>query len=422
MVLNYECVFKLMASRFFISNYNSIIRIKRNNSVKFLFEDPLNIESLLKDEEKEIRKTVRDYAQKYLMKRVVNDNRIEKFDVTIMKEMGSLGLLGSTIQGYSCPGVNNVSYGLIANEIERVDSGYRSAMSVQSSLVMYPIYAFGSNEQKEKYLPELAKGNKIGCFGLTEPSAGSDPSSMKTRAIYDQTTDCYILNGEKQWITNSPVADVFIVWAKCQDNKVRGFILEKNMKGISTPVIHGKFSLRASITGSIIMEDVKVSKSQLLPNIEGLKGPFSCLNNARYGISWGALGSADFCYLKARDYAIERKQFGKSLGTFQLIQKKLADMMTEINLGLLGCIQVGRLKDNNNATSEMISLLKRNSCTKALDISRQARDILGANGISDEYHVIRHLMNLEAVNTYEGTSDIHSLILGKAITGFQAFQ
>lgn len=351
---------------------------------------------------------------------MVKANREEKFDPSIMTEMGSLGLLGPTLKGYGCSGVNYVSYGLIANAIEAVDSGYRSAMSVQSSLVMYPIYSFGTEEQRLKYLPDLAKGVKIGCFGLTEPNHGSDPSSMETRARKNPDGS-FTISGAKNWITNSPVADVFVVWAKDDHGDIRGFILEKGMKGLSAPKIEGKFSLRASITGMIAMDDVHVPAENMLPNVKGLKGPFSCLNNARYGIAWGALGAAQSCFNVARSYTLERMQFGSPLASNQLMQKKMADMCTEIALGYQGALQVGRLIDSDNHSIEMISLIKRNSCGKALDIARQCRDMLGGNGISDEYHVIRHMMNLEAVNTYEGTHDVHALILGRAITGIPSF-
>jgi glutaryl-CoA dehydrogenase len=349
----------------------------------------------------------------------ITANRNEEFDVEIMKEFGALGLLGATIEEkYGCAGVNYVSYGLIAREVERVDSGYRSAMSVQSSLVMHPIHAYGSEEQKMKYLPKLASGEYIGCFGLTEPNSGSDPASMATKAkIVDGG---YQLNGSKMWITNSPVADVFVVWAKL-DGVIRGFILEKGMAGLSAPKIEGKFSLRASITGEIVMDNVLVPQENMLPHARGLSGPFGCLNKARYGIAWGALGAAEFCWHGARQYTLDREQFGKPLAATQLIQKKLADMQTEISTGLLSCLQVGRLMDSNNLAPETISLIKRNSCGKALAIARQARDMHGGNGISDEFHIIRHVMNLEAVNTYEGTHDVHALILGRAQTGIQAF-
>jgi glutaryl-CoA dehydrogenase len=351
---------------------------------------------------------------------VIKGNREETFDRSIMSEMGSLGLLGPTLKGYGCAGVSYVSYGLIANAIESVDSGYRSAMSVQSSLVMYPIYAFGTEEQKKKYIPELAKGNLIGCFGLTEPNHGSDPAGMETKARKD-SDGSYVLNGAKNWITNSPIADVFVVWAKDDHGDIRGFILEKGMKGLSAPKIEGKFSLRASVTGMIALEDVRVPAANMLPNVKGLRGPFSCLNNARYGIAWGALGAAESCFSIARGYTLERKQFGAPLAANQLMQKKMADMCTEIALGYQGALQVGRLIDAGKHSVEMISLIKRNSCGKALAIARECRDMLGGNGISDEYHIIRHVMNLEAVNTYEGTHDIHALILGRAITGIPSF-
>jgi glutaryl-CoA dehydrogenase len=334
--------------------------------------------------------------------------------------MGQMGLLGSTIEGYGCAGVSSVAYGLMAREVERVDSGYRSAMSVQSSLVMYPINAFGSEAQKQKYLPALAKGEIIGCFGLTEPDHGSDPDGMQTKAI-KQESGHYILNGSKTWITNSPIADLFVVWAKDEAGIIRGFLLEKGMPGLEAPEIHGKFSLRASITGMIMMDNVKVPIENVLPNVTGLKGPFSCLSNARYGIAWGALGAAEFCLETTRDYLLARQQFGRPLAANQLLQKKMADALSEIALGYQACLQVGRLKDTSQWAPEMVSLIKRNSCGKALEITRACRDMLGGNGISDEYHVIRHMMNLEAVNTYEGTHDIHALILGRAITGIQAF-
>ena len=353
------------------------------------------------------------------MPRILEDNRAGHFDREIMREMGRLGLLGSTLQGYGCNGTSYVSYGLIAREIERVDSSYRSAMSVQSSLVMYPIYAFGTPEQKEKYLPKLASGEAVGCFGLTEPDSGSDPSSMKTRAT--TTPGGFHLKGNKMWITNSPIADIFIVWGKTEDGKIRGFILEKGMKGLSAPKIEGKLSLRASITGEIVMDDVFVPEENILPHVSGLKGPFSCLNNARYGIAWGALGAAEFCWHGARSYTLERKQFNRPLAANQLIQLKLANMQTEITLALQACLRVGRLKDEGYEAPEMISLIKRNSCGKSLEIARTARDMLGGNGISDEYHIIRHMINLETVNTYEGTHDIHALILGRYQTGLAAF-
>jgi glutaryl-CoA dehydrogenase len=386
---------------------------------KFNFEDPFNLSAQLSDEEKAIQQTARDYAQGKLLPRVIEANRREIFHREIMNEFGELGLLGATINGYGCAGANYVSYGLVAREVERVDSGYRSAMSVQSSLVMYPIYTYGTEEQRQKFLPRLAKGEIVGAFGLTEPNHGSDPGSMATRAV--KKDGVYILNGSKTWITNSPIANVFVVWAKL-DGVVRGFILERGMKGLTTPKIEGKFSLRASVTGMIMMEDVEVPAENLLPNVTGLRGPFGCLNNARYGIAWGALGAAEACFHTARQYVIDRKQFGVPLARNQLPQKKMADMITEITLGLQGCLRVGRMKDEaGEFCPELVSLIKRNSCGKALDIARACRDMLGGNGIADEYHIIRHVMNLETVNTYEGTHDIHALILGRAITGIQAF-
>jgi glutaryl-CoA dehydrogenase len=391
------------------------------NSAKptFNWEDPLLLDSLLSEEERMIRDSAHQYCQDKLMPRVLDANRHEHFDVEIMKELGALGLLGATLpEKYGCAGVNYVVYGLVAREVERVDSGYRSAMSVQSSLVMHPIYTYGSEEQRMKYLPKLASGEYIGCFGLTEPNSGSDPASMLTKA--DPVAGGYRLNGAKMWITNSPVADVFVVWGKL-DGVIRGFILDKGMEGLSAPKIEGKFSLRASITGEIVMDNVFVPEQNMLPNAKGLSGPFGCLNKARYGIAWGALGAAEFCWHAARQYTLDREQFGKPLAATQLIQKKLADMQTEITTGLLACLQVGRLMDADTLAPEAISLIKRNSCGKALDIARVARDMHGGNGISDEFHVIRHVMNLEAVNTYEGTHDVHALILGRAQTGIQAF-
>jgi glutaryl-CoA dehydrogenase len=385
---------------------------------EFDWADPLLLDDALTEEERMIRDSARSYAQDKLMPRILLANRHEKFDREIMNEMGALGFLGSTIEGYGCAGANYVSYGLVAREVERVDSGYRSAMSVQSSLVMYPIWDFGSEAQRRKYLPKLATGEWVGCFGLTEPDHGSDPGGMKTRAT--KVDGGYTLNGAKMWISNSPIADVFVVWAKL-DGVIRGFILEKGMKGLSAPKIEGKFSLRASVTGEIVMDGVFVPEENLLPNVSGLKGPFSCLNNARFGIAWGALGAAEFCMSAARQYTLDRSQFGRPLAANQLIQKKLADMATEIALGLHACLRLGRLKDEGRAAPEMISLLKRNNCGKALDIARVARDMHGGNGIVDEFHVIRHVMNLETVNTYEGTHDIHALILGRAITGIAAF-
>jgi len=385
----------------------------------FNAEDPFLLEEQLTEEERLVRQTAHDYCQEKLMPRVLEANRHEKMDTSIFREMGELGLLGSTIEGYGCAGMSYVSYGLIAREVERVDSGYRSMMSVQSSLVMHPINAYGSEAQKEKYLPKLATGEWIGCFGLTEPDHGSDPGSMVTRA--KSVDGGYSLSGAKMWITNSPVADVFVVWAKTDDDVIRGFVLERGMEGLSTPKIEGKFSLRASVTGEIVMDNVFVPEENLLPNVKGLGGPFGCLNSARFGIAWGALGAAEFCWQAALQYTMDRKQFGRPLAANQLIQKKLADMQTEISLGLQGCLQAGRLRDENRAAPQLISLIKRNSCGKALDIARTARDMHGGNGISDEYHVIRHVMNLEAVNTYEGTHDVHALILGRAQTGLQAF-
>ncbi|KAF5908150.1 glutaryl-CoA dehydrogenase, partial [Clarias magur] len=368
---------------------------------QFNWRDALNLESLLTEEEIMIRDTFRTYCQEKLMPRILMANRNEVFNREILNEMGELGVLGPTIKGYGCAGTSYVAYGLIAREVERVDSGYRSVMSVQSSLVMHPINAYGTEEQKEKYLPRLARGEILGCFGLTEPNHGSDPGSMETRAKYNASSRTFTLTGSKTWITNSPVADICVVWAKCDDSKIRGFILERGMKGLSTPKIEGKFSLRASSTGMIIMDDIEVPEENLLPNTSGLAGPFGCLNNARYGIAWGALGAAEFCFHAARQYTMDRIQFGVPLARNQLIQKKMADMLTEITLGLQSCLQLGRLIDQKQASPEMISMLKRNSCGKALDIARQARDMLGGNGIADEYHIIRHVMNLEAVNTYE---------------------
>ncbi|WP_281212414.1 acyl-CoA dehydrogenase [Shewanella insulae] len=387
--------------------------------VKFDWQDPLQFDALLSEDERMIRDMVHDYAQEKLMTRVLMANRNEHFDREIMNELGELGLLGATLpEAYGCANANYVSYGLVAREIERVDSGYRSAMSVQSSLVMHPIYTYGSEQQRQKYLPKLATGEWVGCFGLTEPDVGSDPGGMKTRA--ERIDGGYRINGAKMWITNSPIADVFVVWAKL-DGVIRGFILEKGMKGLSAPKIEGKFSLRASITGEIVMDNVEVGEEALLPNVEGLKGPFGCLNKARYGIAWGALGAAEFCWHAARQYSLDRIQFNRPLAATQLIQKKLADMQTEITTGLFACLQAGRLMDQDALPVEAISLIKRNSCGKALEIARTARDMHGGNGISDEFHVIRHVMNLEAVNTYEGTHDIHALILGRAQTGIQAF-
>jgi glutaryl-CoA dehydrogenase len=383
------------------------------------WKDPFLLEQQLSDDQRMVRDTAHQFAQEKLLPRVREAFRNEETDPSIFQEMGSVGLLGSTIQGYDCPGVDYMSYGLIAREVERVDSGYRSMMSVQSSLVMYPIYAFGSEEQKEKYLPGLAKGEKIGCFGLTEPDYGSDAGGLITRA--KSVDGGYSLSGAKMWISNSPIADVFVVWAKNDEGKIKGFILEKGMEGLSAPKIEGKLALRASVTGQIVMEDVFVEESQMLPNIEGLKGPFSCLNNARYGIAWGALGAAETCWHTARDYVMDRKQFDKPLGSNQIIQLKLADMQTDISIGLQGCYRAGQLMDDHNISPELISLIKRNSTGKALDIARKSRDMLGGNGISDEYPIMRHMVNLEVVNTYEGTHDIHALILGRTQTDIPAF-
>ena len=381
--------------------------------------DILNLDNQLTSEEILIRDTVKDYATNELMPRIQDANRNEFFDKEIYKELGDLGLLGATIEGYGCQGIGYVAYGLITHEIEKVDSGYRSAYSVQSSLAMYAIEQFGSEEQKKRFLPDMAKGELIGCFGLTEPDAGSDPSSMKTKS---KTVDGgYILNGSKTWITNSPIADVLVIWAKDEDDILRGYIVERDFKGLATPKLEGKFSLRASETGQIFLEDVFVPEKNILPNAQSFRGPFSCLNMARYGIAWGALGAAEFCLSTALNYSLERVQFNKPLAAKQLVQKKLVDMQSEIAIGLQASLKVGREIEKGSYTPEMISLVKRNSCAKALDIARNARDILGGNGISDEYHVIRHCMNLEAVNTYEGTSDIHTLILGKNLTDIAAF-
>ncbi len=396
--------------RRFIRNFSSLS--------KFHHEDPFRFTSQLNEDERMIQDTAREFAKKELQPIVTHSFRHEIFNKDIIKKMGEYGLLGPTIQGYGCSATNYVSYGLIAREIERIDSGYRSVMSVQSSLVMLPIYQFGTQHQKNKFLPELAKGNLVGCFGLTEPDHGSDPSGMQSRAV--KKDGYYLLNGSKNWITNSPIADVFIVWAKDENNDVRGFILERGMKGLSTSKIEGKCSLRASVTGMIFMDNVHVPFENVL-QVKGLKGPFTCLNNARYGIAWGTMGAAEDCFYRARQYAIERKQFNKSLASTQLIQLKLADMVTDIALGLQGVLRIGRLIDDSVLIPETISMMKRNNCSKALTISRQARDILGGNGISDEYHIIRHMVNLEAVNTYEGTSDIHGLIIGKGVTHLTAF-
>ncbi|MFN4164303.1 MAG: acyl-CoA dehydrogenase [Ferrovibrio sp.] len=385
----------------------------------FKWEDPFNLEAELTEDERLIRDTAREYCQSKLLPRVKEAFREEKTDPAIFREMGELGLLGSMIEGYGCAGASYVAYGLVAREVEAVDSGYRSMMSVQSSLVMYPIYAYGTEAQREKYLPKLASGEWIGCFGLTEPDHGSDPGGMKTRA--KKVAGGYELTGAKMWISNSPLAQVFVVWAKTEDGIIRGFILEKGMKGLSAPKINGKLSLRASITGEIVMDGVFVPDENLLPNVQGLKGPFGCLNSARYGIAWGAMGAAEACWHQARQYVLDRKQFNRPLAANQIIQLKLANMQTEIALGLNAALRVGRLRDAGQETPEMISLIKRNNCGKALDIARWARDMHGGNGIHEDYHVMRHLVNLETVNTYEGTHDVHALILGRAQTGIQAF-
>ncbi|HVL75222.1 MAG TPA: acyl-CoA dehydrogenase [Noviherbaspirillum sp.] len=391
-----------------------------SNKVVFDWENPLLLDTQLTEDERMVRDSARAYAQDKLMPRILDAFRNERTDREIFNEMGELGLLGATIpEQYGGAGLNYVSYGLIAREVERVDSGYRSMMSVQSSLVMVPINEFGSEEQKRKYLPKLASGEWVGCFGLTEPNHGSDPGSMVTRA--KKVDGGYLLSGTKMWITNSPIADVFVVWAKTEDDVIRGFILEKGWKGLSAPAIHGKVGLRASITGEIVMDEVFVPEENLMPGVTGLKGPFTCLNSARFGIAWGALGAAEFCYETARQYVLDRKQFGRPLAANQLIQKKLADMSTDISLGLQGCLRLGRMKEEGIAALELTSMMKRNSCGKALDIARVARDMLGGNGISDEFGVIRHVVNLEVVNTYEGTHDVHALILGRAITGIAAF-
>jgi len=386
---------------------------------RFEWQDPLLIEQELTDEERLIRDTARAYAQDKLMPRILLANRNETFDVEVMREMGALGFLGSTLEGYGCAGIGYVAYGLIMRELERVDTAYRSACSVQSGLAMTPIFAYGSEAQREKYLPKMATGELLGCFGLTEPDHGSDPGSMSTRAR--KVDGGYALSGTKLWITHAPIADIMVVWAKDDGGVIRGFILERGMKGLTTRKIEGKFSVRASPTGEIAMDDVFVPEENLLPNVSGLKGPFGCLNNARFSICWGALGAAEFCWHAARQYALDRKQFGRPLAANQLIQKKLADMQSEIAIGLLACLHVSRLREQGRATPEMVSLMKRNSTGKALDIARVARDMHGGNGISDEFHVIRHVLNLETVNTLEGTSDIHALVLGRAQTGISAF-
>ena len=385
----------------------------------FKWDDALQLDAQLTDDERAIRDAAHDFCQEKLLPRVLMGFRHEHFDREIMNEFGEMGFLGATLSSHGCADVGYVAYGLISREVERVDSGYRSAFSVQSSLVMYPIYAFGSDAQKDKYLPKLRTGEFVGCFGLTEPDGGSDPGSMRSRA--KSVDGGYLVNGNKTWISNAPIADVFVVWAKDDAGDIRGFILDRGMKGLTTPKIEGKFSLRASVTGQIMMDDVFVPAENMLPKVKGLRGPFSCLNNARYGISWGALGAAEFCWHAARDYTLGRIVFGRPLAATQLVQKKLADMQTEITLGLQAVLRLGRLMDEGHAAPEMISLCKRNSCGKALDIARMSRDMHGGNGIVDEYHVIRHMLNLETVNTYEGTHDVHALILGRAQTGISAF-
>ncbi|MBM3589000.1 MAG: acyl-CoA dehydrogenase [Alphaproteobacteria bacterium] len=398
---------------------NVVTPTKKTAIAPFTWEDPLLLEEALTEDERMIRDSARQFCQERLMPRVLEANRHERFDRDIMNEFGEMGFLGATLDGYGCAGVSYVSYGLMAREVERVDSGYRSAFSVQSSLVMFPIHAYGSEEQKQKYLPKLRTGEWVGCFGLTEPDAGSDPSSMRTRAT--KVDGGWMLSGSKTWISNSPIADVCLVWAKDDDGILRGFLLDRGMKGLTTPKIQGKFSLRASVTGMIMMDEVFVPEENRLPGVRSLAGPFSCLNRARYGIAWGAMGAAEFCWHAAREYTLNRIMFGKPLAATQLVQKKLADIQTEITLGLHAVLRVGRLFDEHKAAPEMISLVKRNNCGKALDIARVARDMHGGNGIVDEYHVIRHVMNLETVNTYEGTHDVHALILGRAQTGLNAF-
>ena len=401
------------------ANFHSTSEKVKKPMAEFKWDDPLLLSEQLTEDERLVMEAARNYCQEKLYPRVQGAFREERFDREIMNEMGELGFLGSTIEGYGCAGVNHVCYGIVAREVERVDSGYRSAMSVQSSLVMHPIYTYGDEAQRQKYLPKLATGEWVGCFGLTEPDNGSDAGGLTTRA--KKVDGGYLVSGAKMWISNSPIADIFVIWAKTEDDVIRGFILEKGMKGLSAPKIEGKLSLRASVTGEIVMDQVMVPEENLLPNIKGLSGPFGCLNKARYGISWGALGAAEHCWHQALTYTLDRKQFNRPLAANQLIQKKLADMQTEITLGLQTCLRLGRLLDEGKAAPEAISLAKRNSCGKALDIARMSRDMHGGNGISDEYDVIRHLVNLETVNTYEGTHDIHALILGRAQTGLQAF-
>jgi glutaryl-CoA dehydrogenase len=391
----------------------------KTNWTQLNWEDPFELDSQLNDEQRMVRDSARQYAQEKLLPRVKDAFRNESTDPNIFREMGEMGLLGSTIDGYGCPGVDYVCYGLVAREVERVDSGYRSMLSVQSSLVMYPIYAYGDDAQREKYLPKLATGEWIGCFGLTEPDHGSDPGGMTTRA--KSVDGGYRVSGAKMWISNSPIADVFVVWAKTDDDVIRGFILEKGMEGLSAPKIEGKLALRASVTGEIVMDEVFVPEENLLPNVRGLKGPFGCLNNARYGIAWGTLGAAETCWHTARQYTLDRQQFGRPLAANQLVQLKLADMQTDISLAMQGCLRAGQMLSAGTISPDLISLIKRNSCGKALEIARKARDMLGGNGISDEYPIMRHMMNLEVVNTYEGTHDIHALILGRSQTDIPAF-
>ncbi|KAI1718519.1 acyl-CoA dehydrogenase, middle domain-containing protein [Ditylenchus destructor] len=408
-----------------ISKYGQqITRANSTSAQSFNYLDAFDLDSQLTEDERALRDQARNYCQEKLMPRVLKAFREEKYDPDVIPEMGEMGFLGAPYQGYGCAGVSTVGYGLVAREVERVDSGYRSTMSVQTSLVIGPLFIYGSEEQKQKYIPDLAAGKSIGAFGLTEPNHGSNPAGMETRAKWDERDKVYRLTGTKTWISNSPVANVFIVWARSDrhNNAIKGFILERGYQGLTTPKIEGKFSLRASITGQIAMDEVPVPEENLLPKAQGVAGPFGCLNNARLGIAFGALGAAEACFHAARTYALERQQFGKSLAEMQLVQLKFADMLTEITIGLQACIRVGRLKDEGRLTTEQVSMIKRNSCGKALEIARKARDILGANGIVDEYHVIRHMLNLETVNTYEGTHDIHALILGRAITGLQAFQ
>ncbi|XP_053609919.1 glutaryl-CoA dehydrogenase, mitochondrial [Plodia interpunctella] len=419
-----------MTSKFVLSTLSKYASLRalsttcsKSAKVNFNWEDPLNLDGQLQDDEKAIRDSFRAYCKEKLLPRIIEANRKEVFNREIYKEMGELGVLGCTIKGYGCAGVSYVTYGLLTRELDGIDSGYRSAMSVQSSLAMGSINLYGTEEQKQKYLPRMAKGELVGCFGLTEPNFGSDAGGLVTRARYDSKSKSYILTGSKTWITNAPIADILIVWAKDDENKIRGFIVERSQvkKGLDTPKINGKFSLRASETGMILLDEVAIPEDSLLPNVVGLKGPFGCLNNARYGIAWGALGAAETCLRIARQYTLDRKQFGRPLASNQLIQKKLADMLTEICIGYQACLRVGRLIDQGQAANDMISIIKRNNCGKALEIARSARDMLGGNGISDEYHIVRHVMNLEAVNTYEGTHDIHALIIGRAITGLPAF-